>query len=161
MPTNFSKIINLGGSDLEMCMPRVGKTNQVSSSFGLMQYNGSAPASISTAGAATYTAAQLLGGIIVRDPNGAGRTDTLPTAALLVAAVNAYGSGAQVGDLITFLVVNGADAAEAITVAAGSGGAFDANQTAASRTIAQNASKTIYVRLTNVTSGAEAYVIYA
>jgi predicted RecA/RadA family phage recombinase len=116
-----------------------------------------APASINTAGPATLTAAQLLGGIIVRDPNGAGRTDTLPTAALLVASI----PGAAVGDVIKTQIVNGADAAEAITLAAGTGGAFDANQTAASQVIPQNSSKTVHIRLTNVTAASEAYVVYA
>lgn len=116
-----------------------------------------AAASVNTAGAATYTAAQLVGGVIVRDPNGAGRTDTLDTAANLVAAV----PGATVGDIIDVLIVNGADAAEAITLQAGAGGGFDANQTAASRVIAQNASKMVRIRLTNVTPASEAYVVYS
>lgn len=116
-----------------------------------------AAASLATAGNETLTAAQLLGGTIVRDPAGAGRTDTLPTAALLVAAI----PGAKVGDIIDTLIVNGADAAETITLAAGTGGAFDANQTAASRVIPQNSSKRIRVRLTNVTAASEAYVVYA
>jgi predicted RecA/RadA family phage recombinase len=116
-----------------------------------------AAASLATAGNEVYTAAQLIGGTIVRDCSGAGRNDTLPTAAQLVAAV----PGAQVGDIIDTLIVNGSDAAETITLVAGAGGAFDANQTAASRVIPQNASKTIRVRLTNVTPAAEAYVVYA
>lgn len=115
-----------------------------------------APASYSTAGAQTYTAADLLSGIIVRDPNGAGRTDVLPTAALLVAAL----PGSRVGDVIQTWIVNGADAAETITINAGTGGGFDANQTAASRVIPQNQSKQLNVRLTNVGSGTEAYVAY-
>jgi len=136
------------------------------SSVGRVRLNGNgaprslsaavAPASKNTAGAVTYTAAELLGGIIVRDPNGAGRTDILPTAALLVAAV----PGARVGDVIRTLIVNGADAAEAITISAGTGGAFDANQTASSQVIPQNASKTLTIRLTNVTASSEAYVAY-
>lgn len=116
-----------------------------------------APASHADAGPVTLTSAELLGGIIVADPNGAGRTYTLPTAALLVAAM----PGARIGDVIRCLIVNGADAAETLTLAAGTGGAFDANQTAASRVIPQNASKTIAIRLTNVTAAAEAYVAYA
>lgn len=119
----------------------------------------SAPAAASknTAGAVTLTAAEVLGGIVVGDPTGAGRTYTLPTAALLVAAI----PGAKVGDIIRCLIVNGADAAETITIAAGVGGAFDANQTAASQVIPQNTSKTVHIRLTNVTAAAEAYVVYA
>lgn len=122
-----------------------------------VQQSSPAPSSIATAGPETYTAAQILSGVIVRDPAGAARTDTLPTAALLVAAVK----NAKVGDMVRVLIVNGADGIEAITLAAGAGGAFDANQTAASRVIPQNASKLVYVRLTNVTASAEAYVVYA
>jgi predicted RecA/RadA family phage recombinase len=109
-----------------------------------------AAASINTAGAVTYTAAQVLGGIIVRDPNGAARNDVLPTAALLVAAI----PGAAVGDIIRTKLINGADAAETITLSAGAGGAFDANQTAASQVLAQLNSKDIIIRLTNVTPAA-------
>lgn len=115
-----------------------------------------APASYSTAGAVTYTAADILGGVIVRDTNGASRTDVLPTAALLVAAV----PGAKVGDVLQCLIVNGADAAEVLTIGAGAGGGFDANQTASSRVIGQNTSKTLTVRLTNVTASSEAYAAY-
>ncbi len=116
-----------------------------------------AATSKATAGAVTLTAAEVLGGIVVADPAGAGRTYTLPTAALLVAAI----PGAFVGQIVRCLIVNGADAAEAITLAAGTGGDFDANQTAGSRVIGQNTSKTIAIRLTNVTASSEAYVVYA
>lgn len=116
-----------------------------------------AASSKNTAGPVTLTAAEVLGGIVVADPSGAGRTYTLPTAALLVAAI----PGARVGDVVRCYVVNGADAAEAITIAEGSGGAFDANQTASSRVIPQNNSKMVHIRLTNVTASSEAYVVYA
>ena len=116
-----------------------------------------AAASKNTAGGVTLTAAELIGGIVVADCAGAGRTYTLPTAALLVAAI----PGAQVGDIVRCLIVNGSDAAETITLAAGSGGAFDANQTAASQVIPQNSSKYVHIRLTNVTTSSEAYVVYA
>jgi hypothetical protein len=119
-------------------------------------HDGGTPASIATVGAGTYTAANLLTGIIVRDPNGSSRTDTLDTAANLVAAV----PGATVGDTLSVTVINGADAAEVITIAAGSGGGFDANQTATARVIGQNSSKTLRIRLTNVTGASEAYVVY-
>lgn len=115
-----------------------------------------AATSVATAGAKTYTAAEILGGIIVRDPAGASRSDVLPTAALLVAAI----PNAAVGDIIECLIINGADAAETITIGAGSGGGFDTNQTASSRIIGQNASKLMRIRLTNVTASSEAYVVY-
>lgn len=115
-----------------------------------------APTSDNTAGARTYTAAEILGGIIVRDPNGASRSDVLPTAALLVAAM----PGVRVGDVVRCLIVNGADANEVITIGAGSGGGFDANQQAVARVIPQNASKFMHIRFTNVTASSEAYVVY-
>jgi len=116
-------------------------------------------ASYNTAGAVTYTAADILGGLIVRDPNGAGRTDVLPTAALLVAAVAAAFGSAEVGQRLQVHIINGADAAEAITIQEGTGGGWDANQVSA-KTIPQNTSKDVYIELTNVSSGSEAYVAY-
>lgn len=115
-----------------------------------------APTSLATAGAATYTIAQLLTGIIVRDCAGAGRTDVLPTAALLVAGI----SGCAVGDTIECLIINGSDAAETLTIDAGSGGGYDTNQTAASRVVPQNSSKLLRIRVTDVTASSEAYVAY-
>jgi predicted RecA/RadA family phage recombinase len=115
-----------------------------------------APRSYNTVGAQVYTAADILGGIIVRDTNGGARTDTLPTAALLVAAL----PGVRVGDVVRCQIINGADAAEVLTIAAGAGGAFDANQTAASQVIGQNVSKTLTIRFTNVGAATEAYVAY-
>ncbi len=106
-----------------------------------------------TAGALTLTAAMVLGGTLLRDPNGAGRTDVLPTAALLVAAV----PSAQVGDVVALYVANCADAAETITMSAGAGGTWKATQIAASRIVGQNASRYVFVRLTNVGAGTEAY----
>lgn len=124
---------------------------------GALVEGSAAQTSLATAGNATYTAAQLLSGSIVRDCAGGARTDTLPTAALLVAAI----PGAEVGMLVKTYIVNGSDAAEAITLAAGVGGAFDANQTAASRVIGQNTSKLLHCRLTNVGAGTEAYECWA
>lgn len=117
-----------------------------------------AAASVATAGAATYTAAQILGGVIVRDCTGASRTDVLPTAALLVAAM----PGVQVGDIVRCQIINGSDpTTEIITLQEGVGGGWDANQTAVSRTILGTCSKMVTIRITNVTAAAEAYVVYA
>lgn len=113
-----------------------------------------APSSIATAGNVTLTAAQILGGTIVRDCAGGARTDVLPTAALLVAGL----PGVAVGDIIECLLVNGSDAAEEITLTAGTGGGFDTNQTAASRIVAQNSSKMLRIRITGVQT--PAYVAY-
>lgn len=108
---------------------------------------------VTTAGAATYTAAQLLGGLILRDPNGAGRSDVSPTAALLVAAI----PGVRVDDVFEFVLVNTADAAETITFTAGTG----VTLVPAAITIAQNESGRVLVRFTAVAAGAEAVTMYA
>lgn len=105
-----------------------------------------------TASNKTITAAQILGGLILRDPNGGARTDTLPTAALLVAAI----SGAKIGDAFEFTYRNTADAAETITIAAGTGGTASGTMT-----IAQNNTKRFLVVLTGVVSGSEAYTVYS
>lgn len=140
-PTSAGRVKLLGG------VPQVKRATVSQGSV--------APVSKNTAGAVTVTAAELLTGIIVADPNGAGRTYTLPTAALLVAAV----PNAKVGDLVRCTVINGADAAEALTIAEGAGGTWDGNFLAA-KTVAQNAARELLIRLTNVTAAAEAYVIY-
>lgn len=115
-----------------------------------------APTSINTAGNATYTAAQLLTGMILRDANGGNRTDVLPTAALLVAAM---GQSAIVGASFDFLIVNTSGAANTVQITMGSGGASGGG--AVLSTIAQSTSRWFTVRLTNVTAGAEAYTVYA
>jgi hypothetical protein len=115
-----------------------------------------AATSDATAGARTYTAAEILGGVIVRDCAGSSRSDVLPTAALLVAALRSP----QVGDVIQCAIVNGSDAAEVITIGAGTGGGFDTNQTATSRVIPQNSTRIVRIRITGVVPAAEAYVVY-
>lgn len=151
---------NAGGTSVDPSFPRgvqVGTDLRVVRNARvtqLLQSQGT-PTSINTAGATTLTIAQLLTGIITIDCNGAGRTVTLPTAALLVAGIN----GCEVGDTIGFRISNGSDAAETITLAEGTGGGWDANFLAA-KTIVQNAWADIIIRVTNVTSGAEAYVVY-
>jgi predicted RecA/RadA family phage recombinase len=114
-----------------------------------------APTSKLAAGNITLTIAELLTGIITIDCGGGARTVTLPTAALAVAGI----ANAKVGDQVRCKIVNGADAAETITLAEGVGGTWDANFVAA-KTIAQNGFREVVLRLTNVTAAAEAYVVY-
>lgn len=105
-----------------------------------------APATINTAGAVTLTAAQLVeSNLLLCDPNGAGRTYTTPTATLILAAIR----GAVVGTSFTFRIVNTADAAEAITVAAGTGVTLVGNMV-----VGQNQSKEFLVRITGVSTPA-------
>jgi hypothetical protein len=118
------------------------------------------PAAASYVGAQTYLASDLIGGTIVHDGTG-GVIATLPTAALLAKGMSMFGSPARVGDTIYCLVTNGANASGAITLSLGAGGAFDANQGGGSRTIPFGTSKTLQIRMTNVTPGSESYVIYS
>lgn len=108
---------------------------------------------ITTAGAATYTAAQMLGGIILRDPAGAGRTDVTPTAAQIVAAI----TDAAAEDSFDCWLVNTADAAEAIALSAGTG----VTLVPATISIAQNENALLKVRVTDAGDGSEAVTIYA
>lgn len=105
-----------------------------------------------TAGALTYTAAMLRGGLLLRDPNGGSRSDVTPTAALIVAAI----PGAIVGSSFEFTIRNTADAGETITVTAGSGVTLSGTMT-----IAQNNSKRFLVICDNVTVSTEAVTIYS
>lgn len=103
---------------------------------------------VTTAGAVTYTAAQLLGGLILRDPAGAGRSDVTPTAALIIAALPGY----AVGDSFEFTIRNDADAAETITLTAGTGVTLSGTMT-----IAQSNSKRFLCRV----ASASAVTIYS
>lgn len=105
-----------------------------------------------TAGPNTYTAAELLGGMILRDPAGASRTDVSPAAVDIVAAI----AGAVVGSSFEFTIRNTADAAETITLDAGAGVTLSGTMT-----IAQNNSKRFLAVCTNVTGAAEAVTIYS
>ncbi len=105
-----------------------------------------------TAGAKTYTAAELIGGLILRDPAGGSRNDVSPTAALIVAGF----AGGIVGSSFEFTIRNTADAAETITLTAGAGVTLSGTMT-----IAQNNSKRFLCRLDNVGSGTEAVTIYS
>lgn len=79
---------------------------------------GGTPTVLATVGAGTLLAAAILSGMILRDPAGAGRTDTTDTAEALVAAIPSlafdYGE-------FSFYIVNTADANETITLAGGTG----------------------------------------
>lgn len=99
---------------------------------------------------ATVTAAQLLNKVIDGTPTGAA-TYTLPTAALLVAAI----PGCEVGDSFDFSINNKSGGANTITVAAGSGGTADGTLT-----VAQHVNRRFQVTITNVTGASEAYIVY-
>jgi hypothetical protein len=105
-----------------------------------------------TAGVKTYTAAELIGALILRDPAGGNRSDVTPTAAAIVAGF----AGGIVGSSFECTIRNTADAAETITLTAGAGVTLSGTMT-----IAQNNSKRFLCRLDNVGSGTEAVTIYS
>ena len=102
------------------------------------------PTNITTAGAGTYTANDIAGGLITRDPSGAGRTDTTATAVAIIAACGLDNDG----DCVLCRLVNTADAAEAITLAGGDGVTI-AN---VGQTLAQNESALMLFRRTSATA---------
>lgn len=107
-------------------------------------------ATITTASAVTYSAAQLLGGMILRDPNGAGRSDVTPTATQILAEME----NCAIGTGFEFTIRNTADAAETITVTAGTGVTLSGTMT-----IAQNNSKRFLAVVTAI--GTPAVTVYS
>ncbi len=105
----------------------------------------------STASAVTYTAAEMWGGLIRRDPAGAARADLLDTAANIVGAVQS----AEVGSSFEFVVENTADAAETITVTTNTGLTL-----VGTMTIEQNEARRFKAVMTNVTGASEAVTVY-
>ena len=92
---------------------------------------------ITTAADVTFTAAQILGRMILRDPNGGARADLMPTGTALDAAVSGIGgSRMKVGSGIEFVIRNTADAAETITLTTNTGMTLSGTMT-----IGQNANK--------------------
>jgi hypothetical protein len=106
-----------------------------------------------TAAAVTFSSAELLGGLILRDPAGAARADKVPGAGALV---DALGGNAVIGDSFEFTIRNTADAAETITLTTNTRMTMSGTMT-----IAQNNSKRFLVVATAVTAGAEAFTVYS
>ena len=96
-----------------------------------------------TAGAVTYTAAELLGGLILRDCAGGARSDVTPTAVAIVAAINQAG----VGNSFEFTIRNTSNAAETLTLTAGTDVTLSGTMT-----IAQNNSKRFLCVITSSTA---------
>ena len=109
---------------------------------------------ISTVGSAAnvvYTAAQMWGGLIARDPSGSDRSDTTDTAANIVSGI----TGAEVGSSFKFSIDNTANADETITVSGGSGVTLSGVMT-----IAQNETRSFMAVCTNITGSSEAVTLY-
>ncbi len=92
--------------------------------------------SYSTAGAVTYTPADIFAGLIQRDPAGAARTDVLPTAAVFFAALDGWVEVDTAFPFTVYNTSNATDSSEIITVSCGTNGVFAPTGT---RTIAPGA----------------------
>lgn len=127
-----------------------GNTHVIASGGKLLVENGgfihrnTTASAIATAGAGTYTAAHLQGGIIARDPAGGARTDTTATALLIIAGLGLDNDG----DTAQCWVINTADAAEVITLAGGT----DVTFSNVGQTIAQNESVLLLIRRASATA---------
>lgn len=96
-----------------------------------------------TADVHTYTAAELIGGMILRDCAGAGRADPTDTAVNIIAAI----AQAGIGNSFEFSIVNTSDGAETITLTAGVGVTASGTMT-----IAQNGIKKFLCLITSATT---------
>ena len=133
-------------------LPLTAKGTGVVANTQSLPYFSTTVTTEATAAAVTYTAAQLKGGLILRNTNGASRSDLFPTAANIVAAI----PGAFVGQTFEVNIRNTAGAAETITMTTNTGLTLSGTMT-----ITQLHQKPFLVRLTNVTAGAEAATIYS
>jgi hypothetical protein len=145
--TGVAPKIEAVGDDTNISLALVAKGTAQVRNTGACVFKTTA-STITTAGVAAYTAAQFLGGLILRDPNGAGRADTVPTGAAVCAAIPGY----AVGDSFDVIIRNDADAAETITVSTDTGATLSGTMT-----IAQNNAK----RFRLVITGANTYTLYS
>lgn len=167
MSVNISRLVDQADTDEAINNARLRATKSAitvrsvtfpANALGFNYMCGSpvAPVSLTSGTSFALDAGQLLVGIVTLKPT-ANIALTFDTAAQIVAGINAISAGAQVGDIFQVLVINGA-AANTVAPTAGGGVTFDANQ--ANTTIAANTSRMFLFRLTNVTPGAEAVVVY-
>ncbi|HXU03865.1 MAG TPA: hypothetical protein VN903_23045 [Polyangia bacterium] len=80
---------------------------------GLANYN--------TAGPVTYLASDLMQRLILRDCNGAARSDVTPSAQQIIDALTVFGRAPVPGNSYEFIIRNSSAGAFAITIVAGAG----------------------------------------
>lgn len=152
----MSVTLDMSGNDLIVNSIATNSPTAGGTGSKLLIGNGAAPVSVTTT-TSTYTAANILTGIVVNSAASA-VTATLDTATNIINAVKAAYGTCNIGDVIDFELINGGNTSGAITVGAGTGGTFDTNVPAANKTVAINTARTIFVRITAI--GTPAYVVY-
>lgn len=105
----------------------------------------SKPAYNAISSSTVLTAAQAVGGLIYVS---ASATLTFPSAASIIA----YKTNLEVGDVFTLNVVSGSGVTVTLDVHA-------SGTLTGSSSIIQNTTRTVFVRMTNVSSGTEAYTV--
>lgn len=105
-----------------------------------------------TVGNNTWTIAEMLGGLLLRDAAGGARCDVTPTAAAIVAGIPC----ATNNDTFEVTIVNTADMAEAITLTAGCG----VTLIPAALVTAQDEQLHLIVRMVDVSCSCEAVTMY-
>jgi len=125
---------------------------RIASALNIM--SGMEVAVLANASTITFTAGQILGGMVRYDPTGGSATATLPTAALLVAEL---GDAAHVGLSFDIEFIHTGSTSEVVTLAAGTG------NTLSPTTQAYDGAEVLRVRarLDNVTAGSEAVTYYS
>lgn len=111
-------------------------------------------ATISTQAAVEYSPEQLLGGLILRDPNDSNRADTVPSAAKMLTHIRGTANQGDFLPAFEFTIRNTANASETITLTADSGATVTLSGT---MTIAQNNTK----RFLWVQTGAATATVYS
>lgn len=104
------------------------------------------------AAAVTYSVAEILSGLILRDALSSARADLLPTAAAVVAAIE----GCQVGTSFRFWIRNTGAGAGSITVTTNTG-----NTLSGTVAIVFQQMKEFMAVVTNATVGSEAITYYS
>lgn len=111
------------------------------------------PVTDTTNGAVTYSAANVLQGFLLRNPNGSDRSDIFPTAAQIVAAI----PNCAVGSSFRLHIRNTADADETITMTAPDSSVV----LSGTMTISQNNAREFLCQVTNVTGSSESINIFS
>lgn len=132
-------------------IPTFGPTTNYAR-FGTLAYPTVTPTANAVAAAVTYTTAELLSGLILRDTASSARADLLPTAAAIVAAIE----GCQVGTSFRTLIRNTSAGAGSITLTTNTGLTLSGTMA-----IVFQQQKELLVVVTNATQGSEAVTVYS
>lgn len=151
--TNPNNYIDAAGAPVQSVVGATGAitASQIASAIGTLVSRNQSVATVSSATGVTLSAAEMVGGWILRTGAATGAiTDTTDTAANLVAAYNA--SDTQVGS--SFLLGINNTTGQTLTLAAGSGVTV-----AGTATINNDNTRVFLGVFTNVTSGSQAVTL--